>query len=203
MAYGLQISNSSGTVMLDTNHVSSMQVISQGTFANDAFITLQTGDLYYWNRPTTGQCLVVWDAPNSRYQNKTGITINYVRVRVVKDAAAVTAPTYGIQTYNTSGATTYTMGHTKGYNVLATHSIGSRTSSTTNYSIAGLYSGTLTNVYTYTGKGAFTSANTKVDCSYWDYSANNLFFFSQFDTVFAGTVPLSNATMIAVIQPRN
>tara|TARA_R110000822_G_scaffold47412_2_gene125745 strand:+ start:154 stop:765 length:612 start_codon:yes stop_codon:yes gene_type:complete len=203
MAYGLQIFNSAGTIMLDTNHVSSMQVISQGTFAQNAYITLQTGDLYYWNRPTTGQCIVVWDASNSRYQNKTGITINYVRVRVVKDASAVTSPTYGLETYNTSNVKTYTMGHTKGYNVLATHSIGSRLSSTSNYSIAGLYSGTLTNVYTYTGKGAFTSANTKVDCSFWNYSTNKLYFFSQFDTQFAGVVPLNNATMVAVIQPRN
>ncbi|MGY8868669.1 MAG: hypothetical protein ACKVJK_23930 [Methylophagaceae bacterium] len=203
MAYGLQIVNSAGTIMLDTNHVSSMQVISQGTFAQNAYITLQTGDLYYWNRPTTGQCIVVWDASNSRYQNKTGITINYVRVRVVKDASTVTSPTYGLETYNTSNVKTYSMGHTKAYNVLATHSIGSRVSSTSNYSVAGLYSGTLTNVYTYTGKGAFTSANTKVDCSYWSYSTNKLYFFSQFDTQFAGVVPLSNATMVAVIQPRN
>jgi hypothetical protein len=202
MAYGLQIFNSSGTVMLDTNHVSSMQVISQGTFANNAYIDLEDGDLYYWNRPTTGQCLVVWDAPNSRYQNKTGITINFVRVRVVKDAAAVTAPTYGLQTFNASGVTTYTMGHTKGFNVLATYPIGSRTSSLT-YSVAGLYSGTLTNIYTYTGKGVFTSANTKQDCSIWNYSTNELLFFSQYDTQFAGVVPLSNATMVAVIQPRN
>jgi hypothetical protein len=202
MAYGLQIFNSAGTIMLDTNHVSSMQVISQGTFANNAFITLQTGDLYYWNRPSTGQCLVVWDATNSRYQNKSGVTINFVRVRVVKDAAAVTAPTYGLQTFNSSGVTTYTMGHTKGFNVLATYPIGTRVSSLT-YSVGGLYSGTLTNIYTYTGKGIFASANTKQDCSIWDYSANKLFFFSQFDTVFAGVVPLNNATMIAVIQPRN
>ena len=202
MAYGLQIFNSSGTVMLDTNHVSSMQVISQGTFANNAYITLQDGDLYYWNRPTTGQCLVVWDDPNSRYQNKSGITINYVRVRVVKDAAAVTSPAYGLETYNASGDTTYTMGHTKGFNVLATYPIGNRTSSLT-YSVGGLYSGTLTNIYTYTGKGVFTGANTKQDCSIWDYSANELYFFSQFDTVFAGIYPLDNVTMIAVIQPRN
>ena len=202
MAYGLQIFNSSGTVMLDTNHVSSMQVIEAGTFANAATIDLKLGDLYYWNRPTTGKCVVVWDPTNSRYQNKTGITINYVRVRVVKDADAVTAPAYGLETYNTSGAKTYTMGHTKGFNVLATHPIGSRTHSAF-YSVSGLYNGTLTNVYTYTGKGLESGMNTKLDCSEWNYSTNNLLFYSQYDTGFLGFAPQTNTTMIAVIQPRS
>lgn len=204
MAYGLRLTNAANQVVMDTSLESSIQVIEQSSLTANSTLDRATGDFYYFNRSTTGRLKVHYDYTNDRYRNDSGITISYARCRVVKDATVPTSPNYGLETYDSTGRCTYSMGYDKGYKLLSLFNSGELYNDYWE-SESRMYSGDPADIYVYTGRGQVIGATDFLNMSYWDYTSNYISFHSQLDlsAIGGGLVPLANDEVVAVIKPRN
>lgn len=203
MTYGAQIFNNSGQVILDTAHASSMQVKTTSTLAHNSTLVKATGDLVCWNRGTTGYLQISYANSTSTFTNLSGVTVNYAVYTITGASTPPTSPDYGFETYNSSGTKTYSMGYTKGIDLIAYHDTQTLWQAGTNSVI---YTGNPTGIYVYTGTSGYSGnlAAFLTDSAYFKYeSTAYIGWVSYINPGIGGIAYFKNGSPVQAYQPRN
>lgn len=137
MAYGLQVYNTNGNVLINTEDQTQMQVKSTFTLsANSSFS--RAGDFIAFNRTSAGSTKL-----NHDFNQSGSVTLNCVRIRPVDEDTPPASGSHGIKIFDAGGTNTVTFsdGYTKAFSILSIIPPGVLSDQDV------IYSGSLTNVY--------------------------------------------------------
>lgn len=159
MSYGLQVFGSNNNILIDTNAYSMLQTsASVQTWAHQNNITVNAFEIIgirydATNAGSNGQSTVLFATTNGglTWTNNSGVTLEYVRLKIVADdTAKPAAQNYGIETFDSSGNLTFSSRYVKAFKIQDFHATGTATGGVNNGVGADgtlLYSGTDQDVF--------------------------------------------------------
>jgi len=195
MAYGIQVFNSAGATLLDTELQTSIQVPSAPTsFATGTSFTKQREEIILYNRAANGVPLL--KKPFGSYTITLGgaVAVNRISVRQTDEDTPPASGTHGINVYDAGGTLTKTFSdsYARSFTIIGIYP--TYTLSHNNI----VYSGSTTDIWVGTGSPDWGGT--------WKY---NQFNFSTTSITFVNyinfgqTIPLSNASPVIVAKIRS
>jgi hypothetical protein len=138
MAYGLQVYNTNGNVLINTDDQTQMQVKSTFTLSTSSSFS-RAGDFIAFNRTSAGSTKL-----NHNFNQSGSVTLNCARIRPVdEDDTLPASGSHGIKIFDAGGINkvTFSDGYTKAFSILSIIPPGVLSDQDV------IYSGSLTNVY--------------------------------------------------------
>ena len=138
MAYGLQVYNTNGNVLINTDDQTQMQVKSTFTLSTSSSFS-RAGDFIAFNRTSAGSTKL-----NHNFNQSGSVTLNCARIRPVDEDDTLPASwSHGIKIFYAGGINkvTFSDGYTKAFSILSIIPPGVLSDQDV------IYSGSLTNVY--------------------------------------------------------
>lgn len=130
MAYGVEIYGPNGGILLDSNAYSMIQTSAAiTTWANNATVTAAPGEIIAirYDASSTEKTTYISTANSGTsrvFTNESGYTLEYVKMKVVKDdGSKPAAEDYGIECFDSSGDLTYSSRYTKGFTIEDFHDV--------------------------------------------------------------------------------
>jgi len=116
MSYGLQVYNTNGNTLINTEDQTQMQVKTVFTLSTSSSFT-RAGDFIAFNRTSAGITKL-----NHNFNQSGSVTLNCVRIRPVdEDTNPPASGTYGIKIFDAGGTNkiTFSDGYSLGFTILS------------------------------------------------------------------------------------
>ena len=196
MAYGIQVFNSAGATLLDTELQTSIQVpYGPVSFATGTSFTKQKEEIILYNRAATGTPLL--KKPFGSYTITLGgaVPVNRISVRQTDKDSPPASGTYGINVYDAGGTLTKTFSdsYARAFTIIGIFPTGTILHNSV------VYSGSTTDIWVGTGSPDWGGSTWKYNL--FNFSTNSITF--QNFVVYGQTIPLPNASPVIVAKIRS
>jgi hypothetical protein len=179
MAYGIEVFNNNQTFQFGTNAETSLTVVTSGSVATNANVSLNTTtQILCVRRANTGFIYgTTTPGTSGRWRNVSGVTVDYIILEKMTFRASNDSGDYGIEIYNSAGVLTFSSKYTRGQAILSVYPPGTlaSTSDLAPSDHPAVYSGDLTGVYYGFGRMVYDLTVTpyiKSEVAYFDYTGN-------------------------------
>lgn len=177
MPYGIEVKNRLGNVQFSSD-AENLTVVNSGIVSNNGIITnlAPTEEILCLNRTTSGFIRGIHNSARTQWQNLSGVTVNYIRLKLASDTTENDSGSYGIRMFDAQGNTTrtYSSNYTKGQRVLKI--IAPRTVRAYNSGVMALYQDDCDKIFIGPTSGVYVSTTKMNYLNSWGSGGDEIIY---------------------------